>query len=175
MAAEITFTPTEQDYLDANRDWFLTGLRRWRAWSRILVFVAFCAASGGLAAYLSGDSAEIPAFMIGFALLGLAIHFPILGVFYLTLGRRTRRLYRQQKSLQHPWTYRWTSSALSLETVNGVTSHPWADFHRWLLGRRALLLFLNDQLFLFVPRRLLDDSTVGELSARMAAAGVPRL
>jgi hypothetical protein len=38
-----------------------------------------------------------------------------------------------------------------------------------------VLLFLNDQLFFFLPRRLLDDSAVEELRSLVAASSVARV
>lgn len=175
MAGEITFTPSEKDYADANRDWFRANLRRPRPWIALVLLVLFSAAIGGGVTWLDGNGEEVAATAIGFALLGSFVFLLVYVATYLTLPRRTRRLYRQHKTLQQPWTYSWSEAGLGVDTANGRTLHPWPDFHRWLVGRRTVLLFVNDQLFFFLPRRLLDDSSVDELRSLAGAATVPRV
>jgi len=172
MAGEISFTVSEKDYADANRDWYLANLRRPRPWIAFVLLALFCAGVGGGATWLDGNKEEIGATATGFALLGLLAAFLVCLATYLALPRRTRRLYRQHKTLHHPCTFGWTEAGLSVDTVNGRTLHPWPDFHRRLVGRRTILLFLNDQLFFILPRRLLDDKAVEDIEslAAMAAA-----
>lgn len=174
MAGEITFTASERDYADANLDWYLANLRRGRPWIALVLLALFSAAVGAGVTWLDGNREEIGATATGFALLGLVVASLVYLATYLALPRRARRLYRQQKTLHHPWTFGWTEAGLSIDTVNGRSLHPWPDFHRWLVGRRTILLFLNDQLFFFLPRRLLDDSAVEELRSLAAAAAVPQ-
>ena len=175
MAGEITFTPSEQDYADANRDSFLAQLRRPRPWVRSAAIVLLLAAVGAALAYIDGDTDAMGTTAAGFALLGLSGILLICLSVYLRLPRRTRRLYRQHKLLHKPWTYGWSEAGLSVETANGRAIYPWPDFHRRLVGRRTVLLFLNEQAFFFLPRRLLDESAVEELRSLAAAAAVPRI
>ena len=175
MAGEITFTPTEKDYAEANRDWFLATLARPKAWALMMLPVLFLSALGAFFAYIDGKPEEIETTAIGFALLGLLLILLICLSTYFTFPRRTRRLYRQHKAHQQEWTYRWSQAGLGIETANGRTSYPWADFHRWRDGRTSMLLFLNDQMFFYLPRRLLDDASVRDIAGLVGAAGVPRL
>src|SRR5688500_9877194 len=168
MAGEITFTPSEKDYADANRDSMLAQLRRPRPWIALVLSVLFSAGIGAGVTWLDGDLEDVAAAASGFALLGLFVFLFIYLATYLLLPRRAGRLYRQHKTLQQPWTYGWSEAGLSVDTANGHTLHPWPDFHRWLVGRRMVLLFVNDQLFFFLPRRLLEDSAVEELRSLVA-------
>lgn len=175
MAGEITFTPSEKDYADANRDWYLAFWARPRSWAMAALFILFLTGLGALMPYIDGNTDEMAATAIGFALLALVlivVIYPI--VYFVTLPRRARRLYRQHKALQQTWTFRWSDSGLSMESATGLTTYPWVDFHRWRVGRRSVLLFLNDQLFFYLPRRLLDEASVEEIGSMARAAGVPR-
>ncbi len=173
MAGEISFTISEKDYADANRDWFLGSLKRPRPWIAFGLLALFCAGVGGGATWLDGPREEVGTTALGFALLGLVAAFLVCLATYLDLPRRTRRLYRQHKTLQQPCTIGWTQAGLTIDSVNGRTLHPWPDFHRRLVGRSAVLLFLNDQLFFILPRRLLDDESVEELRSLADGAAVP--
>lgn len=175
MAGEITFTPSEKDYADANRDWYLAFWARPKGWVTMVLFVLFFTGLGALMPYIDGKTDEIGPTAIGFALLALVLILLIyLSVYFVALPRRARRLYRQHKALQRTWTFRWSDSGLSMESATGLTSYPWGDFHRWRSGPRSVLLFLNDQLFFYLPRRLLDEASVDEIGSLAAAAGVPR-
>ncbi len=175
MAGEISFTPSEKDYADANREWYLAFWARPKSWAFAVLFVLLLAGLGASTSYIDGKTDEIVPMAIAFALLALVLILLIyLAVYFVALPRRARRLYRQHKALQQTWTFRWSDSGISMESPAGLTGYPWGDFHRWRDGRRSLLLFLNDQLFFYLPRRLLDDSSVEEIGSLAAAAGVPR-
>jgi len=174
MAGEITFTPSEKDYADANRDWMLSNLSRPRPWIGLVLLMLLSSGIGAGATWLDGNREEMAATAIGFALLGMLIFLVVYLATYLLLPRRARRLYRQHKALQQQWTFRWSDSELSIESANGLTRYPWAQFHRWRDGRQSMLLFLNDQLFFYLPRRMLDEASIDEIGSLVAAAGVPR-
>ena len=173
MAGEITFTVSEKDYADANRDWFLGNLKRPRPWIAFGLLALVSAGVGGGSAWLDGKTEEAGSMAAGFALLGLLVALLVCLATYLALPRRTRRLYRQHKILHQPCTIGWTEAGLSIDSANGRTLHPWPDFHRRLVGRRAVLLFLNDQLFFILPRRLLDDTAVEDIESLAAAEAMP--
>lgn len=175
MAGEIRFRPSEDDYAGANRDWFLATLARPKVWIRTGLFMLLLAGLGAFLAHLDGNPDEIAATAVGYALLALALCLLIYLSVFLTLPRRCRRLHRQNKAVQQDWTYRWSEAGLDIETGKGRTFYPWPDFHRWHVGRNAVLLFLNDQLFFYLPRRLIDDAAAEDIASLPRAAGVPRL
>jgi hypothetical protein len=183
MASEITFTPSEKDYADANRESLRAQLRRPRHWLTLVLLILFGAGIAAGVTWLDGGREVVGPMAISFAVavgIGVAVVAALTSLViyvttYLLLPRRAGRLYAQQKTLQQPWTYAWSEAGLSVDTVNGHALYPWPDFHRWLVSRRMVLLFLNDQLFFFLPRRLLDDSAVEELRSLVAASSVARV
>ncbi|WP_273855899.1 hypothetical protein, partial [Serratia liquefaciens] len=51
MAGQVTYQPTEADYVAANRAGFRASLRRWRTLRSWLISIIVCAAIGVFAAY----------------------------------------------------------------------------------------------------------------------------
>jgi hypothetical protein len=174
MTGEITFTPTEQDYANANRDWYRAALSGRRGLIRLAIPILIAMVLGGVFSWLDGDVAALPYTLAVYAFLGVAVIVLIHGTCYLSLARRSRRLFRQQKSLHHPLRFHWSDEGLTSEAVNGSGRHDWGDFHRWHDGRKTFLLFLNDRLFLFLPRHRLSDAEADDLRGLISAAGVPR-
>ncbi|GMU66801.1 MAG: hypothetical protein AMXMBFR36_30750 [Acidobacteriota bacterium] len=81
----------------------------------------------------------------------LFAYFPL--YFGILVPRHVRRLYRQTKAAGRPTTYSIDDSGLTLQSENGSGSVPWPDFHRWKEGRSCLLLYINQALFIILPKR----------------------
>lgn len=92
---------------------------------------------------------------------------------YGLMPRRAGRLYRQQKTMHQSFHYRWTDEGITLRTPTSEGRYDWSQVHRWTSGRTALLIFFNDQLFFFLPRRVLGTEGVADLIATIERAGVP--
>jgi hypothetical protein len=174
MAGEVEFHPSETDYVGVNKDWFRTTWKSRRARQRRMLVLAGMICLGGLVGYLDGGirQAGIGAFLAPLAaFLFLA---PIIGLHYLLLPRRAKRLYRQQKTLQQLYRYSWTDEGLTLTTPTSTGRYAWSQFHRWADGQTAVLFSLNEQLFFFVPRRVLDDGRATDLKAILERSGLQR-
>ena len=172
VPGEIRFTATERDYVDANRDWYRATLKGRRGLVRLGFPVLTAVVVGAILSLLDGDAAAFPWTLAVYVLLGILVVILIHATCYLTLPWQARRLFRQQKSLHQPLRFRWSSHGLDTEARTGSSHHDWADFHRWFVGRKTLLLFVNDRLFIFLPRHRLDDAAVDELRSLVAGAGV---
>jgi hypothetical protein len=175
MSGEVEFTLSEADYADGIRDSYVARIFTRGTGIRLALIVLLCAAAGAFACWLDGRTDSLSSYVAGFALLGLALFALIYAAAFLSLNRRSRRLYRQQKMLHQPFTYRWSEDGLDIEAPRMRTFHPWPDFHRWSLARRAILLFINDQLFFVLPRRVLRESDVAAIESFLAGARVRRL
>jgi YcxB-like protein len=172
MAGEVEFQPSEADYVGVNRDWFAITWKSRRARRRRLLVLAMMISLGGLVGYLDGGirQAGIGALLApSAAFLFLAT---VIGLHYLRLPARAKRLYRQQKTLQRPHRYSWTDEGLTLTTPSSTGHYLWSQFHQWADGRTAILLALNEQLFFFVPRRVLDDGEAADLRATLERSGL---
>ena len=175
MASEVTFTLSEADYSGGIRDSYMARLFTAGTAARLSIGILFCVAVGIGASWLDGRTDSTGSYAAGFALLGATLFALIYALAFLGLKRRSRRLYRQQKMLHQPFTYRWTEEGLEMEAPRMRSFHPWPDFHRWSLSRSAILLFLNDQLFFVLPRRVLSAEDLQAIESSLTAAGVGRL
>lgn len=150
MAGEIGFTPSERDYVDANKDWFRASLRTPRATRRRFQLLALTGGLGGAVGFLEGGLRQVPisaglAASIFFTFIAIVL----LGTYFL-LPRRAGRLYRQQKSLQQQFRYSWDEDGIALRTSTSEGRYAWSQFYSWTDGRTAVLLFHNEQLFYFL-------------------------
>ena len=175
MEGQVSFTLSETDYADGIRDSYLARTFTAGTGARMAVFLLFCAVVGAFVSWLDGDLDSLWYSVTGFLILGLVLFPFVYFVAFLSLKRRARRLYRQQRSLHQPYTYRWSEAGLDIEAPRMKTFHAWAEFHRWVAARRAILLFLNDQLFYVLPRRVFDEAELGAIESHLSAAGVRRL
>jgi hypothetical protein len=167
---EATYTPTEDQSVDAARDWYWHMIRRRRTAVKAL---AICLACGFLFAgvpWFYGD--DFDGVAIGFGerfAYGLALFVLLMGGSYLLLPWRVRRLFRQHRVRDGDYRWRWGPEGIAFATPNGEMRYAWSELHRVVEGRHAFLLFFNDRQYLGLPRAVLDPAQVE--SFRAAAAG----
>jgi hypothetical protein len=70
---------------------------------------------------------------------------------------RTRKLYRQQKSLQRPQKISWTEEHLSVQGEGFSSEAPWSDYMRWREDEKIFSLYLSDVMFRIIPKRAFSD------------------
>lgn len=174
MAGEANFTLSESDYLDGQRDWYWRYILSRRGVASLLGPVLLCAVIGVVGELIGDDPPQVVLAALGFALLGGGVVLLIQFGCYLWLPRRNRRLFQQQKSLQGVQRWTWDDAGLEVETQIGTGHHSWSDFFGWAMGRRALLLFLNEQLIYIIPRRHLSEAQQRELEAMLTTRGPAR-
>jgi hypothetical protein len=110
MAGEITFTPSEKDYADANRESLRAQLRRPRHWLTLVLLILFGAGIAAGVTWLDGGREVVGPMAISFAVavgIGVAVVAALTSLViyvttYLLLPRRAGGLYAQQKTLQQP-------------------------------------------------------------------------
>ena len=164
MEGEISVAPTPDDYLAANRDWFLASIQKGRFWKTLAGLFSFGFLLGGLIA-LPNHILEVVVSGALFGLVALSIPLLFTTASWLTLPRRTRRLFDQQKSFAQPWHYRWSEDALEMDNVHVRVRMPWTDFYRWTDGRSALLFFPSELTFYFIPLHVLTAAQADDLRA----------
>lgn len=171
---EVTYLLTQADYVDAQKAAFSRSVRSWPAFRLWLICTVFCGAIGGILAFGQlrfGDKVIAVGFM---TLLG-AVALPLCwGLCYLLLARRASRLYRQQRALSLPWTYRWSEAGLENEGATGTTRYAWDELHAWKRTQSTLLFYANDILFHMLPTRVLSATQVDDITTLLAAYGPKR-
>ncbi len=87
-----------------------------------------------------------------------------------------RIAYRQQKSLQRPFSFSWTESGFTTVRPPDSTSlMPWSDYRKWLEGKNLFLLYHSNRLYQLVPKRAFaDEESVASFREGLRSRIAPR-
>ena len=165
----VSFTITVQDYINALR------LRARRHWIRNLALKLVSAAALAavlLAMVLSGFRPSLTIGAIG-GLIALACLF--LFTYLVRLPWQARKVYSQQKTMQHPVTASWNSEGYSASTKAASGTISWSDFWGWTADENIILFFHSPVLFQMLPRRALTPEEADDLFVHLAQSGLHRL
>lgn len=175
MAGEVTFTPSETDYVAALALNFRHQVRS-RALLRPMAIVIGVAVLVLIvvAIVVDGDPLGTAAVALGGVAGGIGAVLIVIAINRLLLPRTARRLFRQQKSLHREHVFVWDDVGTQWRSSVGDVRLGWGDYHRWIDGKDTILLFLNDQLFHFLPARVFDPVRFANLRATIIASEVPR-
>ncbi len=173
---EVTFTPVAQDYVAMQRAVFARSLRSRRFLGRMAGLLTFAFVAGMVVLFvLEGDVTIASVAAIGTGIAGgFAMVAIIIGGGWLLIPRRARRLFAQQRSLHHEMRLTLTPEGLKLATVRADSLYPWHELHGWQVSRDVLLIFSNDLVAYYIPRRAMSDEQLTQAVAILTAAGVPR-
>lgn len=69
------------------------------------------------------------------------------------LPYRTKKIYKQQKTLQEPYDSELTDDEFISTNSIGAARIKWRDFHKYKVGRDMILLYQSDLIFHMFPRR----------------------
>jgi len=175
MAGEICIELVEQDHIDANRAWMLLFLRQPKTIARFALLLAGAAIVLASLEWVEGGGAdEIIRIAAVAAAAGGGGLLLCLGLGYLLIPRRARRLFRQSATAGRPYRYAWSDEGLSFRSDTESGTRAWQDFYRWGESSRGVLLLLNERLFYIIPRRALTAAQAEDLRATVAAHGPPR-
>ena len=155
MAGHIRFRPEAADYVAATRTGWLKSLRSRPFAIRMAVFIAIIIV---VAIAITWSAADFRATLFAIAFIG-GVFFTwlaaCLGLSFLLIPRRSRRLFEQQRTLHREFDVEWTDDHLVYRSDTSTTTIAWPDYYRWLEGRGIFLFYLNEQLYHFVPKRAL--------------------
>ncbi|MDF0488134.1 YcxB family protein [Sphingomonas sp. H39-1-10] len=173
MTRSVTFTPSEADYVAAMRANFVRAIRRRRVIFRVTIAALVFAAIGAAIGLADGGILWAVPYALGGLTYG-AILFAIIYVSsYLLLPRRAARLFRQQRSIHQSFDYRWSEDGLEWSSPQGSGRFPWTDLHGWRETKPAVLIYMNDTLFQFLPQRAFTPEAVADLRATLERSGLP--
>ena len=161
MVPAISFQPTLEDVLNANRLHFIASLKGRRMRRAGSVGGVFGVIAGLAIAWLLDLSLVLMA-VIGFASWVLFLSSVLLAA-YLRLPGQARRAFAQQKSLQGEVAVKWSDAGISMTSEGGHAQLKWEDFVEIVEGRDAILLRQTDTLFSFIPRRLLSEEQAASI------------
>jgi hypothetical protein len=169
MAANITFTLSEHDCVDAARAQYrrrITSSRQWRLPIAILLtmFAVF--------AYLDSGDLE-SAFYSGAVYAGLVLLvcplFAVAG--YILAGKHARQMFRQQ-SIHPESQMAWNNEGFRNQNELGSFAAKWRDFYGWRKERGSFTLFMNEGIYYFIPQRALTSEQALDLEKTLVRSGL---
>ena len=81
----------------------------------------------------------------------------------VSLPRRAKRVFREQKSMQDPFEVRFGEDGLEWHSSVSARRLPWNYYSRWAEGPEHFLTFQSDWTFDVLPKRFFEDeSQTGE-------------
>lgn len=164
MTGNVSFRPTEQDFATVGQGSFRRSLGRRRFRIRMAITALIGFAAGLTLSWVNTDNLILTYGLAG-ALLALLWLGLIIGGSYLLIPRRSRRLFRQQRSAGDVLHWTWTDSAIALESDRGRTMMLWSEYYDWYENRSSFGFGLNDRLYHFIPKRCLDAGQIADIRA----------
>lgn len=175
MAGEASFIPGEQDAVDAMRDSFRRYVSQ-PAQKRALLGFGAAAGIVMLAVAISLRSPPLGP-ILGFSLYAVAVGMVLLPIalliHYLRIAATARRVFRQDRGMHVEHRYRWSDDGLAFHSSAGEGRIAWADLYRWSKGRNSFLLWTNERVCLYLPRRALDEPQADDLRQTAMRFGPP--
>ena len=81
-----------------------------------------------------------------------------LGVRFLYVPWKARRVFRQQRSLQLPFELSWSEEGFVSRNEQGSYKTLWSDLVRWKENEQLFLLYISDAMFHILPKRAFPDA-----------------
>ena len=97
------------------------------------------------------------------AVFWLLLMMCMLGTSYILIPSRSRRAFRQLRSLHSKTDINWSPEGIQLRSAQGSSDLDWRDFIRIVPGRRVILLLQSDNLFNFIPVRAVSEEQAKDL------------
>ncbi len=163
MTGTVTFTPSEADYLDANRVIYTRSITNRRfLWLGIagavlsLGNVSFKLWLGDSLA----DAAQNSAVMIAFAVMVLGIRF----LAPWTTRRAVRNMITQNPKLITPLECHWDGQGISFASRSGTSTLEWRTLHKYTKTDDIFVFQPTDGTMLFIPRHALSSEQAVDLA-----------
>ena len=150
------------DAVAVSRGSFLRSLGRRRFHVRLLVIAAVGAVGGAIFDWLVGRPIMMHDIIVG-AVWALGWIGLLLVLLYLLIPRRSRRMFRQQRSLDREFTFTWTDTGIVFDSENSRSELLWEEYHDWFETSAVFGFGLNERLYHWVPVRTLDPAQIADL------------
>lgn len=173
MPGETSFRPDVDDYIGAARVWYMHALQARRFAVRASIMLALVTVGGALIVWDEPDLMYRALFVLGMTGGFIGLITILMLISYALLPRRATRLFHQQRILARDFAFRWNDVDTVSSSTSGTSTIPWGDYHDWAEGRATFLFFFNDQLYQFVPKRVLTPEQLIDLRTS-AQAGIVR-
>ncbi|MGU3493756.1 YcxB family protein [Xanthobacteraceae bacterium A53D] len=164
----VTITLTPDDLLEAARIHFRQSMSTpSRLFSLAMLGLIMAAGCAGVL-HVSEMEISIPLLVL------VAIACPLAATLlaYSTHKTATLKTYRQQKSLQRPYTLSWSDAGLQTKSEDGDWRVRWSDVRKVRQSAGMMLFYESEYLFRLLPLRILTPEQKDDLERTLAAHGV---
>ena len=166
---EAVYTLSESDYLAANRAHIRLQFATGTGWLLPLVVgVGF----GFMA--VSERAGSAPSQVMVALSITVGIWLALVVVTLLSLPRRSRDFYRQQRALGEETRFAWDAAGFGTASASATSRLRWDDVQRWAETDDALLLFTNALIFYPLPARAFAADDLADLRRRLGDHAVPQ-
>jgi hypothetical protein len=172
MVDDVIFTPSEADFVRAQRDYWRSRTRGSRGLRLFLIFPVLFAVMGAIDS-MSGE-ASLVWNLVGYAICGAIAGGLAWVALLVIMPFRARRTFRQQRNLHKEFQYGWSEDGLRYRSKYGSGIIPWHELHRWSDERHTFLFYVHDKLFHFLPHRVLTAEQAQDLRSTAARFGPER-
>lgn len=165
----VSFTITAEDYANALR---LHMRRYWatRAGPKLFIAAMFALC---LIAVIVSDFDPTPTTVAIIVMVGTAL-WPLLA-YFLLIPWQARKIYREDKTLQHPIEASWTRDAYFASTATVTNTIPWSDYYGWSADEKMMLFMNSPASFQMLPRHALINEQAADLIGHLENSGLRRI
>jgi hypothetical protein len=103
--------------------------------------------------WINADGSWVPPAIFAGVLLYFVLYFGVI------VPINAHRIFKQQKSLNLPFSIEASSEAFCSFNETGKITMPWSHFVKWKEGGTLFLLYHSDVLFNLVPKRFFQNDT----------------
>ena len=162
MPGRAVFTPTQADYVKANRLVLRTSrLHRWVTWLGFAM-LAVAGATITLDRWRGWGIGTAINDAVGAIAAGVtALALPL--VWRWQVPRSVAKQFTQRPEMGAPTELTWDEDHVSFKADTGSSLQRWATLHRQLVDGSSFILLLTDRLMLLVPRRALSTDAWHDL------------
>jgi hypothetical protein len=170
MVGAVHFEPTKEDYVKAISSHAERRISpRWRR--NMLILTGIAVPSLIAPHYLIGEDFE----SFGVLILVAVATFLIIAFSPLVVrlhATKAGQLFDQQRSIHRVTDFHWSSAGARWVTDQGTVEIAWSDYHGWAERPSAFLLYLNEAMFHFIPKRVLEAADMHDLAQTLEDSGL---
>ncbi len=166
MTGSVTFVPTVEDHVAAQRLWLVSYLRRpvmaFLLISMALLVLVSCAIA--IIEILQNNAPIATAFGDLAIPIGAPLLFMSLQILaWWRIPGSVVRMSKRQLSLLSETTWEWDEGTVVATSQAGSSNIRLANLYRWIDGRASVVLMPQERLLLILPRRVLTENQAADL------------
>lgn len=145
--------------------------RQWKS-GRTIVFFILVLMILGLGYILS--TLTNPDLLLWLVLFLLALAIALIIYTFVLFPAKVKKIFYQQKELSLPFHIKVDEKGLLFQNELSSSLRPWNLFTKWDEDEKIMLLYLNDMMFVMLPKRILTDEVNSFIQTQLKSNNIPR-